>query len=114
MGTNTDTQRIARGVFNMDRDLNGINLAEGGDMGLYMIKITPDINIDTVTLQFNVKTYYCAAQKTPRERFLDMFPRDAYLQHSHRLVTSYKTLEELNVEKYDYERRGGEISLILL
>jgi hypothetical protein len=100
----------------MDQDVDGIKLAEGGDIGSYVIKITPDINMDTVTLQFNVKTYYCASRETHRKRFLAEFPLDAYTQHGYRLVTSDKTLEELNEElneeEHDYERCGGEISLI--
>ena len=99
-------------MYNTDEDVNLINLAEGGDIGSYVVKITPDINFDTVTLRFEVKTYYCAAQETPRRRFLKEFPRDAYLHHSHRLVTSDKTLEELNEEEGYYEQHGGEISLI--
>jgi hypothetical protein len=99
-------------VYNTDEDANRISLAEGGDIGSYVIKITPDINFNTVTLRFEVKMYYCATRETPRHRFLEEFPQDAYLHHSHRLVTSNKTLEELNEEEGYYERRGGEISLI--
>jgi hypothetical protein len=97
----TNTQIIAEGVYNTDEDVNRINLAEGGDIGSYVIKITPDINFDAVTLRFEVKMYYCATRETPRRRFLEEFPRDAYLQYSHRLVTSNKTLEKLNEEE-DY------------
>jgi hypothetical protein len=99
------------------------------------MKITPNVDIDISTLQLDVKTYYCAAQNASRSRFFDNFTPQAYKQHSDRLVTSSKTLEELNEEddheednheEDDYEeddeeddydanyiRRGGEKSLIL-
>jgi hypothetical protein len=95
-------------VYNTHEDVNRISLAEGGDIGSYVIKLTPDINYDTMTLRMEIKTYYCAAREAARRRFLDRFPPIAYLQHSHRLVTSNKTLKELNEEEEDY----CEISLI--
>ena len=101
----------------MNQDANPINMANGGDVGAYIIRIAPDLNMDTVTLQFNVKTYYCAGRDALRSRFFHKFPRDAYKRHSYRLVTSDQTLEELNEElnwKQNYhERRGGEFSIVL-
>jgi hypothetical protein len=52
---------------------------------------------------------------TPRTRFFEVFPQATFLNHSWRLVTSNKTLEELNSEdeEDDDVERHGEISLIL-
>jgi hypothetical protein len=111
----TNTQKIAGGVYNMDEDVNGITLAEGKDIGSYNIKITPDINNETVTLQFVVKIYYCLARNIPRPRFFETFPRDAYIRHSDKLVTWNRTVEELDQElikqSHDLIQRGSEIAL---
>ena len=107
----TDTQIVAGGVYDFDRDANQINLVQGGNIGPYIIKVTPDLNIDTIVLQFNVKTYYCNARNTARVKFFDRFLLDAYERHSYKLVTSDKTVEELDEEEHDTVRCGSKISL---
>jgi hypothetical protein len=103
---------VARGdyIFNQGTQ---INMVDGGDVGRYVIKITP--NMSMLTLCLKVKTY-CDMAGTPRTRFFDVFLWAAFLKHSWKLVTSNKTLEELNAEDdndNDDEERHGEISLIL-
>ena len=118
--TPTDNQQgtpiIAEGELSFDDDKKSINLADATDIGRYVIKIMPDMchqvfNIST--LRLDIKTYYCDARDTPRAKFLEKFTKDSYRQHGHRLVTSHKTLEELNEEDDDYERTGSKTSLII-
>jgi hypothetical protein len=102
---------VARGdyIFNQGTQ---INMVDGGDVGQYVIKIMPNMSMSTLCLK--VKTYYCDMAGTPRTRFFDVFPWAAFLKHSWRLVTSNKTLEELNAEDdndNDNEEQHGEISL---
>jgi hypothetical protein len=104
----TNTQMLVEGVYDTHEDVDRISLVEGGDIGSYVIVITPDVKYDRVTLRMEIQTYYCDTGEAPRRRFLERFPPIAYLQHSHRLVSSGKTLKELNEEEEDY----CEISLI--
>jgi hypothetical protein len=106
-----DTPIIAEGEYDYDEDENQISLVEGADIGTYVMKIMPDMRhqvFDVSTLRLDVKTYYCDMRGTPRAKFLEEFPHDAYKRHRHRLVTSHKTLEELNEAEDDFERCGGE------
>jgi hypothetical protein len=62
--------------------------------------------------------YYCNKVGTPRTRFFEVFPWAAFQNHCWRLVTSNKTLEELNAEGEDDddddEEQYSEILLILI
>jgi hypothetical protein len=104
----TNTQKLLEGVYDTHNNDERISLLEGGDIGSYVIAITPDIKYERVTLRMEIQTYYCEARDAPRHRFLEKFPPISYLQHSHRLVSSGKTLKELNEEEED----TCEISLI--
>jgi hypothetical protein len=88
-------------------------MVDGGDVGRYIIKIMSNTTMSTLCLE--VKMYYCDMAGTPRTRFFEVFPWAAFLNHSWRLVTSNKTLEELNTEDEDDDdaEQHGEISLIL-
>ena len=86
--TQQDTPMIAGGEYDYDQDENQISLVEGVDIGTYVMKIMPDMRhqvFDISTLRLDVKTYYCNAQGTPRAKFLEEFPHDAYERHRHRL-----------------------------
>ena len=97
---------VARGDYLLDRDRDQINLVEGGDVGEYIIKITPCLNLSTIPLhdlRLEVKTSYCAMVGTPRSRFFQVFTWGDFLCYSWDLVTSNMTVEELDAEYSDYE-----------
>ena len=67
---------VARGDYLLDHDRDQINLVEGGDVGEYILKITPYMNLLTVpldNLHLEVKTSYCAMVGTPRSSFFKVF-----------------------------------------
>src|ERR1700741_4996915 len=106
---------VARGDYIFNQYGPQINMVDASNAGQYVIKITP--NTPLSTLQLEVKTYYCHKMGTPRPRFFEVFPRAAFENHHVRLVTSNKTLEELDAEgeeddNDDEAKRYGEISLI--
>ena len=97
---------VARGDYLLDHDRDQINLVEGGNVGEYILKITPYMNLLTVpldNLRLEVKTSYCAMAGTPRSSFFKVFTWEDFLCYSWRLVTSNKTVEELDAENPHYE-----------